>query len=56
MMPNSVKPSKPRIAPFLALALAALLVSARLPAAPQGAEDGATITPNYKDARPEERR
>jgi general secretion pathway protein D len=50
MMPNSNKPhSKPRIAAVLALI--ALFVSATLPAAPSTrSQDGATITPNYKDA------
>ena len=50
MMPNSTKPQlKPRI--IVVLALAALLVSAALPAAPPvKPEDGPTITPNYKDA------
>jgi len=50
MMPNSPKPhSKLRAAAVLALA--ALLVSATLPAAPQvNSQDGPTITPNYKDA------
>src|ERR1700733_5493256 len=50
MMPNSTKPQlKPRI--IVVLALAALLVSAALPAAPPPKpEEGATITPNYKDA------
>jgi general secretion pathway protein D len=50
MMPNSTKPQlKPRI--VVVLALAALLVSAALPAAaPPKPEEGATITPNYKDA------
>ena len=47
MMPNSIKPQR-RIA---AVALSALLLSVALPAAPQGRQpDGATITPNYKDA------
>src|ERR1700735_383144 len=52
MMPNLAKPQpKPHLAPVLALALAALLVSAGLPAAPQAkVQDGPTITPNYKDA------
>src|ERR1700681_2582444 len=50
MMQNSATPQpKARIA--AALALAALLVSATLPAAPQvKSQDGPTITPNYKDA------
>jgi general secretion pathway protein D len=52
MMPKSMKtPLKPRIAAVLALS--ALLVSWALPAAPQvksQAQDGPTITPNYKDA------
>src|SRR5258708_7724206 len=50
MMPNSTKPQlKPRI--IVGVALAALLVSAALPAAPPAKpEEGATITPNYKDA------
>src|ERR1700735_2905618 len=52
MMPNLAKPQpKPHLAPVLALALAALLVSAGLPAAPRAPQqEGATITPNYKDA------
>src|ERR1700723_4143679 len=52
MMPNLAKPQpKPHLAPVLALALAALLVSAGLPAAPPAkVQDGPTITPNYKDA------
>src|ERR1700678_2909950 len=52
MMPNLAKPQpKPHLAPVLAVALAALLVSAGLPAAPQAkVQDGPTITPNYKDA------
>src|SRR5580692_8971011 len=51
-MPNLAKlQPKPHLAPVLALALAALLVSAGLPAAPQAkGQDGPTITPNYKDA------
>src|SRR3982074_2317502 len=50
MMPNSTNlHPKPRIAAVLALG--ALLVWVTLPAAPQGrAQDGPTITPNYKDA------
>lgn len=49
MMPNSTKPlPKPRIAAVLALV--ALLVSATLAAPPVKPEEGATITPNYKDA------
>jgi general secretion pathway protein D len=50
MMPNSVNPHpKPRV--VAVLLLAALLVSATLPAAPQEkSQDGPTITPNYKDA------
>ena len=52
MMPNLAKSQpKPYLAPVFALALAALLVSAGLPAAPQAkVQDGPTITPNYKDA------
>jgi general secretion pathway protein D len=50
MMPNSTKPH-PKLRAAAVLALAALLVSATLPAAPQvNAQDGPTITPNYKDA------
>src|ERR1700676_651475 len=50
MMPNSANPHpKPRV--VAVLLLAALLVSATLPAAPQEkSQDGPTITPNYKDA------
>ena len=50
MMPKSTKTQpKPRIAAVLALA--AVLVSLALPAAPQvKPQDGPTITPNYKDA------
>jgi general secretion pathway protein D len=50
MMPKSTKTQpKPRIAAVLALA--AVLVSLALPAAPQVKnQDGPTITPNYKDA------
>jgi general secretion pathway protein D len=50
MMPNSTKPQlKPRI--IVVLTLAALLVAAAAPAAPPPKpEEGATITPNYKDA------
>src|SRR6266446_723135 len=50
MMPNSPKPQpKARIAAVLAIA--ALLASLTLPAAaPTRSTDGATITPNYKDA------
>jgi general secretion pathway protein D len=50
MMPNSTHPQfKRRIT--AALALAALLVSVNLPAAPAvKPQDGPTITPNYKDA------
>src|ERR1700736_4171755 len=50
MMPKSTKPQlKPRTAAVLALS--ALLVWMPLPAAPQGRQqEGATITPNYKDA------
>jgi general secretion pathway protein D len=50
MIPKSIKTQrKPRIVP--ALALAAMLVSVTLPAAPQvKSQDGPTITPNYKDA------
>jgi general secretion pathway protein D len=50
MMPKSTKTQpKPRIAAVLALA--AVLVSWALPAAPQvKPQDGPTITPNYKDA------
>jgi general secretion pathway protein D len=50
MMPKSTKTQpKPRIAAVLALA--AVLVSLALPAAPQvKTQDGPTITPNYKDA------
>jgi general secretion pathway protein D len=50
MMPNrNYPPRKPRRA--AALLLAALFVSMALPAAPQPkAQDGPTITPNYKDA------
>jgi general secretion pathway protein D len=50
MMPKSAKTQpKPRLAAVLALA--ALLVSLALPAAPQvKPQDGPTITPNYKDA------
>jgi general secretion pathway protein D len=52
MMPNSTKPQpKARIAAVLALA--ALFASMTLPAAAQvksQAQDGPTITPNYKDA------
>src|ERR1700728_4436799 len=50
MMPKSTKTHpKPRIEAVLALA--ALLVSLTLPAAPQvKPQDGPTITPNYKDA------
>jgi len=55
MMPNSAKPQlRDRIAPVIACALAAILVSATVPAAPPAPpprqQDGATITPNYKDA------
>ena len=50
MMPNSTKPH-PKLRAAAVLALAALLVSATLPAAPQvNSQDGPTITPNYKDA------
>jgi general secretion pathway protein D len=50
MMPNSPKPH-PKLRAAAVLALAALLVSATLPAAPQvNSQDGPTITPNYKDA------
>jgi general secretion pathway protein D len=50
MMPNSTKPH-PKLRAAAVLALAALLVSATLPAAPQvKSQDGPTITPNYKDA------
>jgi len=50
MMPNSTKP-QPKLRIAAVLALVALLASAALPAAPQvKAEDGPTITPNYKDA------
>jgi general secretion pathway protein D len=50
MMPKTTKTQpKPRIAAVLALA--AVLVSLALPAAPQvKPQDGPTITPNYKDA------
>src|ERR1700682_3057237 len=50
MMPNSANPPpKPRV--VAVLLLAALLVSATLPAAPQEkSQEGPTITPNYKDA------
>src|SRR5579863_10440750 len=50
MMPNSTRPQpKARIAAVLALA--ALLASLTLPAASQTKpQEGATITPNYKDA------
>jgi general secretion pathway protein D len=48
-MPNpSPPPSTPRIAAVLALS--ALLVSMSVSAAPPKHEEGATITPNYKDA------
>jgi general secretion pathway protein D len=49
MTPNSTKPQPhPRVA---ALALIALLASPTLPAAPPAnPQEGATITPNYKDA------
>ncbi|HEY4443199.1 MAG TPA: type II secretion system secretin GspD [Steroidobacteraceae bacterium] len=50
MMPNSTKPH-PKLRAAAVLALAALLVSATLPAAPQrNSQEGPTITPNYKDA------
>jgi general secretion pathway protein D len=50
MIPNSTKPH-PKLRATAVFALAALLVSATLPAAPQGqSQDGPTITPNYKDA------
>jgi general secretion pathway protein D len=49
-MPNSTKPHR-KLRAASVLALAALLVSVTLPAAPQGKpQDEATITPNYKDA------
>ncbi|MGB6355983.1 MAG: type II secretion system secretin GspD, partial [Steroidobacteraceae bacterium] len=55
MMPNYAKPQpKARLAPALAFALAAWLVSGVPPAAAAApaakAQDGPTITPNYKDA------
>ena|SRR3984957_7693924 len=50
MMPNSTK-SQPKSRTVAVLALITLFVSATLPAAPPaGSQDGATITPNYKDA------
>jgi general secretion pathway protein D len=52
MMPNSSKPQPP-LHIIAVLALAALMVSANVPAAPQPVvkpQDGPTITPNYKDA------
>src|ERR1700738_641447 len=50
MMPKSTKPH-PKLRAAAVLALAALLVSVTLPAAPQVKnQDGPTITPNYKDA------
>jgi general secretion pathway protein D len=50
MMPNSTK-LHPKLRAAAVFALAALLVSGTLPAAPQvKSEDGPTITPNYKDA------
>src|SRR5260370_32206788 len=50
MIPNSTKPH-PKLSAAAVFALAALLVSVTLPAAPQGqSQDGPTITPNYKDA------
>src|ERR1700682_3945813 len=50
MMPKSTKPH-PKLRAAAVLALAALLVSVTLPAAPQvKPQDEATITPNYKDA------
>jgi general secretion pathway protein D len=53
MMPNSAKTQSRRyLAPVLAFAFAAPLVSTALQAAPPPAksQDGPTITPNYKDA------
>jgi general secretion pathway protein D len=50
MMPNSLKPQT-HIAAVLALGLASLVMSTTLPAASRvNAQDGPTITPNYKDA------
>jgi general secretion pathway protein D len=50
MMPNSLKPQT-HIAAVLALGLASLVMSTTLPAAARvNAQDGPTITPNYKDA------
>src|SRR6202046_1823263 len=50
MMPNSTK-SQPKSRTVAVLALITLFVSATLPAAPPAvSQDGATITPNYKDA------
>ncbi len=50
MMPNSTIPQSKRLITAV-LALAALLVSVSLPAAPPvKPQDGPTITPNYKDA------
>src|SRR3984885_3777993 len=50
MMPNSTK-SQPKSRTVAVLALITLFVSATLATAPPaGSQDGATITPNYKDA------